>query len=420
MMPKRKINKIVLAYSGGLDTSICVPWLRETYDCEVICFTADIGQPGEIDGLEEKALESGASQFIVRDLKETFARDYLFPMLRAGAVYEHKYLLGTAISRPLIAQQQVEIAQELGADAVAHGGTGLGNDQVRFELAYMSLDPRLKVVAPWREWQIRTRVEALQYAEDHDITVPMSATTQYTRDHNLWHLSHEGGPLEEAWDEPEEPMYLLSASPADAPDEPAYLEIEFSAGTPVAINGQKRSPAQILAHLNTLGAVHAIGRADMIESRLVGLKSHGVYETPGGTILLAALRELESLVLDKAALAYKAHAAQTYADLVYEGFWFSSLREGLDAFNNSVLKVADGSVSLKLYKGNIIPVGRRSPFSLYREDLVSYGQQDVYDQSLSEGYTRQMGLALKVRALSQLEINENDQHKTDYSRFKRD
>jgi len=420
MVPKRKINKVVLAYSGGLDTSICVPWLRETYGCEVVCFTADIGQPGELDGLQEKALESGASQFILRDLREEFANDYLFPMLRAGAIYERKYLLGTAISRPIIAQHQIQIAQELGADAVAHGGTGLGNDQVRFELAYMALDPRLKVVAPWREWDIRTRVEAMQYAEDHDILVPISASTQYTRDHNLWHLSHEGGPLEEAWDEPEEPMYLLSASPADAPDEPAYVEIEFEKGTPVAIDGQKRSPYKILSYLNTLGAVHAIGRADMIESRLVGLKSHGVYETPGGTILWTALRELESLVLDKATLLHKEQAGLTYGDLVYEGYWFSPLREGLDAFNDSVLQTVTGSVSMKLYKGNIIPVGRKSAFSLYREDLVSYGEVDVYDQSLSEGYTRQMGLALKVRALNRLEIAENDSHKPDYSRFKRD
>ena len=419
-MPSKKIKKVILAYSGGLDTSICVSWLRETYKCDVICFTADIGQPGDLEGLEEKALESGASRFILRDLKEEFTSDYLFPMLRACAVYEHKYLLGTAISRPLIAKHQVQIAQELGAEAVAHGGTGLGNDQVRFELAYMALDPRIAVIAPWREWKIRTRVEALQYADDHNIPVPMSATTQYTRDHNLWHLSHEGGPLEEAWDEPEEPMYLLSASPADAPDEPAYLEIDFEAGTPVAINDKKRSPAQILSYLNTLGAVHAIGRADMIESRLVGLKSHGVYETPGGTILWAALRELESLVLDKATISYKQQAGITYGGLVYDGFWFSPLREGLDAFSTSVLQTATGSVSLKLYKGNIIPVGRRSPFSLYREDLVAYGKEDVYDQSQSEGYVNQMGLALKVRALNRLEVTENGDHKTDYSRFKRD
>ena len=419
-MPSKKIKKVILAYSGGLDTSICVSWLRETYNCEVICFTADIGQPGDLEGLEEKALESGASRFILRDLKEEFTSDYLFPMLRAGAIYEYKYLLGTAISRPLIAKHQIQIAQELGAQAVAHGGTGLGNDQVRFELAYMALDPRIAVIAPWREWKIRTRVEALQYADDHNIPVPMSATTQYTRDHNLWHLSHEGGPLEEAWDEPEEPMYLLSASPADAPDEPAYLEIDFEAGTPVAINDKKRSPAQILSYLNTLGAVHAIGRADMIESRLVGLKSHGVYETPGGTILWAALRELESLVLDKATISYKQQAGITYGGLVYDGFWFSPLREGLDAFSTNVLQTATGSVSLKLYKGNIIPVGRKSPFSLYREDLVAYGKEDVYDQSQSEGYVNQMGLALKVRALNRLEVTENGDHKTDYSRFKRD
>ena len=420
MAAKKTVKKVVLAYSGGLDTSICVPWLRETYGCEVICFTADIGQLGDLEELEEKALNSGASQVIVRDLKEEFASEYLFRMLRAGAVYEQKYLLGTAISRPIIAKHQVEIATHLNADALAHGGTGLGNDQVRFELAYMALDPRFRVIAPWREWDIRSRVEAIQYAEAHNIPVPANLSTRYTRDHNLWHLSHEGGPLEEAWDEPEEPMYLLSASPSEAPEEPAYIEIEFEAGTPAAIDGMKMAPAALLTHLNTLGSVHAIGRMDVIENRLIGLKSHGVYETPGGTILFHALRELESLVLDKASLYHMTQAGVTYGQLIYDGCWFSPLREALDAFTDNLLQTATGKVSLKLYKGNIIPVGRRSPFSLYREDLAAYGKEDIYDQSLAEGSIYQMGLASKVRALNRLTLEGNNIPKPDFSSFKRD
>ncbi len=292
-MIKPKIHKVVLAYSGGLDTSVIVPWLRENYGCEVVCFTADVGQGEELEGLEAKALASGASQLVIHDVREELAEEYLFPVLRAGAVYERKYLLGTSMARPLIAKHQVEVAHQVGADALAHGATGKGNDQVRFELTYTALDPRLKVIAPWREWDIRSREDAIQYA--HARNIPVSATIKsiYSRDRNLWHLSHEGGPLEDPWLEPNEDMYQVSVSPENAPDQPEYVEIEFESGTPVAVNGKKISPAQLVAHLNAIGDIHGIGRVDLVESRLVGMKSHGVYETPGGTILLAAHREIE-------------------------------------------------------------------------------------------------------------------------------
>ena len=419
-MPNPSIKKVVLAYSGGLDTSVIVPWLKENYGCEVVCFTADVGQGEELEGLEEKAIASGASQLIVRDVREEFAQDYLFPVMRAGAVYERKYLLGTSMARPLIAKHQVEAAQEVGADAVAHGATGKGNDQVRFELTYTALDPRLKVIAPWREWDIRSRQDAIEYARTRNIPVTATEKSIYSRDRNLWHLSHEGGPLEDPWQEPEEGMYLLSAAPENAPDEPRYVEIEFDSGTPVAVDGEKLSPANLVACLNTIGGVHGIGRVDLVESRLVGMKSHGVYETPGGTILLAAHRELESLVLDRETIQFKDLLGLKYAELVYNGMWFSPLREALDAFVDSTQGPVTGAVRLKLYKGNIIPVGRKSPFSLYREDFATFGQEDVYDQSDAEGFIRLFGLPLQVRALNGLPISGLRMPKPDYSRFKRD
>jgi argininosuccinate synthase len=419
-MPNPSIKKVVLAYSGGLDTSVIVPWLKENYGCEVVCFTADVGQGEELEGLEEKAIASGASQLIVRDVREEFAQDYLFPVMRAGAVYERKYLLGTSMARPLIAKHQVEAAQEVGADAVAHGATGKGNDQVRFELTYTALDPRLKVIAPWREWDIRSRQDAIEYARTRNIPVTATEKSIYSRDRNLWHLSHEGGPLEDPWQEPEEGMYLLSAAPENAPDEPRYVEIEFDSGTPVAVDGEKLSPANLVACLNTIGGVHGIGRVDLVESRLVGMKSHGVYETPGGTILLAAHRELESLVLDRETIQFKDLVGLKYAELVYNGMWFSPLREALDAFVDSTQGPVTGAVRLKLYKGNIIPVGRKSPFSLYREDFATFGQEDVYDQSDAEGFIRLFGLPLQVRALNGLPISGLRMPKPDYSRFKRD
>ena len=419
-MPGDTVNKVVLAYSGGLDTSVIVPWLKENYACEVICYTADLGQAEELENLEEKAISSGASTLIVKDLKEEFAEEYLFRLLRAGAIYERSYLLGTSIARPLIAKHQVEVAHEFGADAVAHGATGKGNDQVRFELTYMALDPRLSVIAPWREWEIRSRQDAIEYAKKHNVSVTATEKSIYSRDRNLWHLSHEGGPLEETWIEPEESMYLLTASPENAPDDPVYLDIEFESGTPVAVDGAKMSPATVITHLNTIGGVHGIGRADVVENRVVGMKSHGVYETPGGTILLKAHKELEALVLDKETMQFKDIAALKYAEVVYNGLWFSPLRESLDAFFDNTQGPVTGMVRLKLFKGNIVVVGRKSQFSLYREDFATFGQDDIYDQSQAEGFINLLGLSLKVRALNKLPISGLNIPKPNYSRFKRD
>jgi len=423
MSPKSKpqVKKVVLAYSGGLDTSVIVPWLKENYGCEVVCFCADVGQSDEDLGrLEEKAIKSGASQFVLHDMKEEFAADYLFPMLKMGAVYEHKYLLGTSVARPLIAKHLVDVAHETGADAIAHGATGKGNDQVRFELTVMALDPRLKVIAPWREWDIRSREDAIEYAAKHNVPVTATVKSIYSRDSNLWHLSHEGGLLENPWNEPEETMYQLSTSPENAPEEGAYVEIEFDSGGPVAVNGEKLSPAKIVETLNAIGGAHAIGRIDLVENRLVGMKSHGVYETPGGTILLYAHRELESLVLDRETLHFKEMVSVKYAELTYNGLWFTPLREALDAFVDSTQGPVTGTVRLKLYKGNIISAGRKSKFSLYREDFATFGQEDVYDQSHAEGFITLYGLSLKVRALNGLPVSGMNMPKPDYSRFKRD
>lgn len=423
MSPKSKPNvkKVALAYSGGLDTSVIVPWLKENYGCDVVCFCADVGQGDEdTAGLEQKALNSGADQFILRDLREEFAGEYLFPMLKAGAVYEHKYLLGTSAARPLIAKHLVDVAHQTGADAIAHGATGKGNDQVRFELTAMALDPRLTVIAPWREWSIRSREDAIKYAAKHKVPVAATIKSIYSRDSNLWHLSHEGGLLEDPWNEPEESMYQLSTSPESAPDEPEYVEIEFESGTPVAVNGEALSPAKIIQTLNALGGAHGIGRVDLVENRLVGMKSRGVYETPGGTILMYAHRELESLVLDRETLHYKQVVAVKYAELIYNGLWFTPLREALDAFVNATQGPVTGVVRLKLYKGNVISAGRKSPFSLYREDFATFGQEDVYDQSHAEGFIRLYGLSLKVRALNGLPVSGLDMPKPDYSKFKRD
>lgn len=419
--PKPSVQKVVLAYSGGLDTSVIVPWLKENYGCEVVCFCANVGQGDEdLTKLEQKALASGASQLIFHDMREEFAADYLFPMLKAGAVYEHKYLLGTSVARPLIAKHLVEVAREVGADAVAHGATGKGNDQVRFELTVMALDPRLKIIAPWREWDIRSREDAIAYAAKHNVPVTATVKSIYSRDSNLWHLSHEGGLLEDPWNEPEEAMYQISTSPENAPDEPEYIEIEFASGEPVAVNGEKLSPAKLIERLNAIGGAHGIGRVDLVENRLVGMKSHGVYETPGGTILLYAHRELESLVLDHETLAFKQMTAIKYADLTYNGLWFTPLREALDAFVNATQGPVTGTVRLKLYKGNIISAGRKSKFSLYREDFATFGQEDVYDQSQAEGFIRLFGLSLKVRALNGLPVAGMNLPKPDYSKFKRD
>lgn len=420
MVNKDKINKVVLAYSGGLDTSVIVPWLKENYDCEVICFCADVGQGEELDGLEAKAIGSGASQLIIHDMQEEFVEDFIFPTLRAGAIYERKYLLGTSMARPLIAKHMIDVAHQVGADALAHGATGKGNDQVRFELTFTALDPRLYVIAPWREWDIRSREDALEYAAAHNVPVSSTLKSIYSRDRNLFHLSHEGGLLENPWNAPDDSMFMLSASPEKAPEEAEIIEIAFDSGTPISINGKEYSPAALLKKLNQIGGAHGIGRVDLVEGRLVGMKSHGVYETPGGTILYAAHRELESLVLDRQTIQFKDMAALKYAELVYDGMWFSPLRESLDAFIDATQGPVTGQVKLKLYKGNIIPVGRKSKFSLYREDFATFGQEDVYDQSDAKGFIKLFGLPLKVRAMNGLPLSGVKMPKPDYSRFKRD
>ncbi len=416
-----QIKKVVLAYSGGLDTSVIVPWLKNTYGCQVICFTANLGQGDELSGLEEKALKSGASKIYIEDLREEFITDYIYPTMMAGAIYERKYLLGTSFARPLIAKRQVEIAELEGADAVAHGCTGKGNDQVRFELTYQALNPRLKVIAPWREWHIRSREDALDYAAEHNVPVSSTLKSIYSRDGNIWHLSHEGGLLEDPWQEPEEAMFQRTVSPEKAPDEPEYVTIDFQQGVPKRVNGEAKGPIALLETLNELGARHGVGRVDLVENRLVGMKSRGVYETPGGTILVEAHQALEQLCLDKETLHFKQMVALRYAELVYNGQWFTPLREALDAFVRSTQQTMTGQVRLKLYKGNVILVGRRSPYSLYREDYATFGEDDVYNQADAEGFIKLFGLPLKVRALLDLEGVRRGLHgEPDYSKFKRD
>ena len=416
------VKKIVLAYSGGLDTSVILPWLKEKYGCPVVAFVADIGQgEAELAGIEKKALASGAQKCIVADLKREFAEEYCFRLLKAGSVYEQVYMLGTSIARPLIAKHQVMIAQQEGADAVAHGCTGKGNDQVRFELTYMALDPRLKVIAPWREWDIKSREDALAYAESHNVPVTATLKSIYSRDRNLWHISHEGGLLEDPWNEPDEEMFVLTNSPEKAPNEPQVIELEFEKGIPVRLDGKAYSPATLIETLNQIGGTHGVGRVDLVENRLVGMKSHGVYETPGGTILLAAHRELESVTLDRETLHYKDMVAQRYAELVYYGQWFTPLRESLDAFFEKTQDFVTGKVRLKLYKGNVISIGRYSRYSLYREDFATFGQDSVYDQSDAEGFITLFGLPLKVQAMREITTGlRTNYEKTDYSKFKRD
>jgi argininosuccinate synthase len=399
-MTKKKIKKVVLAYSGGLDTSVIIPWLKENYPgCEVIAFAANIGQREDLSGLEEKALKSGAAKCIIKDLREEFVTDYVWPVLRSGAVYERKYLLGTSIARPLIGKYMVEVAEQEGADAVSHGATGKGNDQVRFELTVKALNPALKIIAPWREWHIRSREDAIDYAAAHDVPVEATKEKIYSRDENLWHLSHEGGELEDPWNEPNEEMYMLSVSPQEAPDQTSVVEIEFERGIPVAVDGKRLGPVELVDQLNRLGGANSIGRVDLVENRLVGMKSRGVYETPGGTILLTALRELESLTLDRETLRMKEQVAANYAYLVYNGQWFTQIREQLDAYIEAASKFVSGTVRLKLYKGNLIVAGRKSPHSLYSEAYATFGEEDVYDQHDAEGFINIFGLPLTVEAV---------------------
>ena len=420
-MAASDVNKVVLAYSGGLDTSVIVPWLKHNYGCEVVCFCADLGQEEELDGLEEKALASGASKLYIRDLREEFLTDFVFPTMRAGAVYEREYLLGTSFARPLIARHMVEIAELERADAVAHGCTGKGNDQVRFEVSTMALNPKLKTIAPWREWDIRSREDALAYAEEFRVPVSQTEKDIYSRDRNIFHLSHEGGLLENPWNEPESIMFQVTNDPQEAPDEAEYLELGFRQGNPVSLNGEELSAVELFMALNELGGRHGIGRIDIVENRLVGMKSRGVYETPAGSIIHRAHQLLESICLDKHTMQYKDVLATKYAELVYNGMWYSKLREALDAFVSVTQEAVTGSVRLKLYKGNIIVAGRKSPYSLYREDYASFGEEDVYNQQDAHGFIQLFGLPIKVEAMLELEGGDStDYRRPDYSRFKRD
>lgn len=406
-MQTSKYNKVVLAYSGGLDTSTIIPWLIENYGCEVICFCADVGQGQELDGLEARALQAGASKLIIGDLREELVSEYIFPMIHSGALYEQRYLLGTSIARPVVVKHLVEVAEQEGADAICHGCTGKGNDQVRFEVGVMALNPTLKVIAPWREWNIKSREDALAYMEAHGIDFPVKKNPSlYSRDQNLWHISHEGGPLEDLANAPEEDLFQLSVTPEQAPDQPETVCITFAQGDPVALNGEVMSSVELIEKLNQLGGKHAIGQIDLVENRLVGMKSHGVYETPGGTILMFAHRELESITLDKATARTKESLALNYADLLYNGQWFSPLREAMDAFFTSTQKTVSGSITLKLYKGNLIVIKRESPFSLYSQNIASFGHSTDFDHSDSTGFIRLFGLPAKIHASIRKQMND--------------
>ncbi len=400
-MAENKIKKVVLAYSGGLDTSIIIPWLKEHYDnCEVIAVAADVGQGKELSGLEEKAIKTGASKLYIEDLKDEFVNEYIFPTMQAGAVYEGKYLLGTSFARPIIGKRLVEIAKAEGADAIAHGCTGKGNDQVRFELAIKAYAPEMKIIAPWRTWELKSRDEEIDYAEAHNIPLQITRETNYSKDKNLWHLSHEGLDLE---DPANEPMYdkilEMGVSPEKAPDEPTYVTLSFEKGIPVALNGKKMDGVALIEELNKVGGANGIGIADLVENRLVGMKSRGVYETPGGAILYHAHDVLETICLDKETQHYKQQIALKFADIVYNGQWYTPLREALTAFVDSTQQTVTGEVKLKLYKGNIINAGVTSPYTLYSEEVATFGEDEVYDQMDSQGFINLFGLPIKVKAM---------------------
>ncbi len=403
MADKPKVSKAVLAYSGGLDTSIIIPWLKTNYHCDVVAFAADVGQNEELDGLEEKAIRSGASKLIVEDLKHEFIQDYAYPVLRSGALYERKYLMGTSFARPVIAAHQVAVAVQEGADALAHGCTGKGNDQVRFELTYQALAPHMEVIAPWREWDIVSREDAIEYAAEHMIPVTATKAAIYSRDRNLWHYSHEGGILEDPWAEPPADVFGISVSPEDAPDQPEEITISFEEGWPTKLNGEELGPVEMVSTLNELGGKHGIGRIDLLENRLVGMKSRGVYEQPGATILSTAHKELESATLDRQTMHFKDVVAQRYAELIYDGLWFTPVREAIDAFVDVTQKRNTGDVRMKLYKGNCIVTGRQSPHSLYIEDFATFGQSADYDHADAAGFIALFGLPLKMAALTKQE-----------------
>jgi argininosuccinate synthase len=397
-------DKVVLAYSGGLDTSIIIPWLKENYSDDVIAMVGDVGQGDDLDAVVNKAYATGASKVVVEDMREEFLAGYVFPALKAGAVYEHKYLLGTSLARPVIAKHQVEVALREGATAVAHGCTGKGNDQVRFELTYQALAPELKVIAPWREWTLKSREDCLDYAEQHGIPVAASREKIHSRDRNLWHLSHEGGELEDAANAPFPSTWQLTRSPQNAPDREEQVEIGFEHGIPVSVNGLNMDPVSLLELLNEIGGRNAIGRVDLVENRFVGIKSRGCYETPGGTLLLTAHRELEALCLDRDLMHFKQHVALKYAEMVYFGLWFTPLREALDAFVETTQKHVTGTATLALYKGNISIESRKSENSLYRNDLAAFTMGDSYDQKDAAGFIRILGLPSRSRAQARLEV----------------
>ncbi|HYB19621.1 MAG TPA: argininosuccinate synthase [Thermodesulfobacteriota bacterium] len=396
---KEKIKKVVLAYSGGLDTSIIVKWLLETYGCEVVAFVADLGQAEELHGLKEKGVKSGASKVYLEDLREEFVRDFIFPMLRANAIYEGGYMMGTSIARPLIAKEQVRIAEKEGADAVSHGATGKGNDQVRFELTYLALNPHIKIIAPWKIWDFKSRTDLIQYAKKHGIPVPVTVEKPYSSDRNLFHISFEGGILEDPWMEPPEDMFLLSRSPEKAPDKPTIVEIDFDRGNPVALNGKPMSPATLLAQLNRLGGENGIGRVDIVENRYVGMKSRGVYETPGGTILYAAHRAVESITMDREVMHLRDSLIPRYAGMIYNGYWYAPEREVLQKMIDEAQSTVSGTARLKLFKGNCIVIGRKSSESLYCPDFATFEEDQVYNQKDAEGFIRLNALRLRIRCL---------------------
>ena len=397
-MSQSSYKKVVLAYSGGLDTSVILKWLEEVYGCEVVAFCADLGQGEDLKAIKKKAQSLGVKKIYVEDLRETFVKDHVFPMLRGNAIYEGSYLLGTSIARPLIAKRQIEIAAKEGAAAVCHGATGKGNDQVRFELTYMALHPQIKIIAPWREWTMRSRRELIEYAEKHGIPVTATKAKPYSMDMNLFHTSYEGGILEDPWEAPPEEIFVMSVSPERAPAKAREVEIEYVAGNPVAVDGKKMSPAKLLAHLNTLGGAHGVGRVDLVENRYVGMKSRGVYETPGGTILHAAHRGLESLTMDREVLHLRDSLIPRYAELIYYGYWYAPEREMLQTAIDEAQKDVTGTVRVKLYKGNCTVVGRKSPRSLYRLDMATFEEDDVYRQKDAEGFIRLNALRLAIRA----------------------
>jgi argininosuccinate synthase len=403
-------KKVVLAYSGGLDTSIIIPWLNENYGMDVIAMVADVGQGEDIDAVITKAYATGAKKVVVRDLRDEFVRDFVFPTVKAGAIYEHKYLLGTSIARPVIAKHQVEVALEEGAEAVAHGCTGKGNDQVRFEHAYQALAPELKVIAPWREWTLNSREDCLDYAEAHGIPVAASREKIHSRDRNLWHVSHEGGELEDAGAAPFATTWTMTKSPQEAPDREEMVEIGFERGVPVSVDGMKMEPVQLVELLNEIAARNAVGRIDLVENRFVGIKSRGLYETPGGTLITTAHRELEALTLDREVAHYKEHVALKYAEIVYFGLWFTPLREALDAFVENTQQLVTGSVKLSLYKGNVTVAGRSSDYSLYSNELSSFTMGDTYDQKDAKGFIQILGLPARTRArlLNKIEASKKE------------